>query len=62
MLPKQEDNETQIALIFPDNTPLPYKSSAENDTIAAHELSYALKNPAPKAPFSNIGDYQLVTI
>ena len=47
---------------FPHNTPLPYKSSAENAIIAARELAYALQNPAPQAPFSNIGEYQLVTL
>ena len=47
---------------FPHNTPLPYKSSAENAIIAARELAYALQNPAPQAPFSNIGESQLVAI
>ena len=28
----------------------------------ARELAYALQNPAPQAPFSNIGEYQLVVI
>ena len=28
----------------------------------AHELAHALKNPAPQAPFSNIGDSQMVAI
>ena len=50
--PKEEKN----------NTPLPYKSSADNAIIAARELSYALHNPAPQAPFSNIGKSQLVAI
>ena len=40
----------------PHNTPLPYNSSSENVIIAVHELAHALKNPAPQAPFSNIGD------
>ena len=30
--------------------------------IAAQELAYALQNPAPQAPFSNIGESQLVVI
>ena len=47
---------------LPHNTPLPYKSSAENAIIAARELDYALQNSAPQAPFSNIGESQLVTI
>ena len=47
---------------FPHNTTLPYKSSAENSIIAARELAYALQNPAPQAPFSNIGESQLVAI
>ena len=62
MSPKQEENETQIALNFPHNTPLPYKHSYENVIIAARELAHALKKPAPQAPFSNIGDSQIVTI
>ena len=28
----------------------------------APELSYALKNPSPEAPFSNIGDSQIFAI
>ena len=47
---------------FPHNTPLPYKSSAENAIIAAQELAYTLQNPTPQAPFSNIGESQLVAI
>ena len=47
---------------FPHNTPLPLKSSAENSIIAAQELAYALQNPAPQAPFSNIDKSQLVAI
>ena len=30
--------------------------------IAAHKLAHALQNPAPQAPFYNIGDSQMVTI
>ena len=63
MSPKQDENETQIVLsFFSHNTPLPYKSSAENDIIAARGFAYALDNPSPQAPFSNIGDSQLVAI
>ena len=47
---------------FPHNTPLPYKSSAENAIMAAQELAYALQNPSPQEPFSNIGESQLVVI
>ena len=47
---------------FLHNTPLPYKSSAENAIIASRELPYALQNPSPQAPFSNIGKSQLVAI
>ena len=35
---------------------MPYRSSAENNTITATELINALKNPAPAAPFINVGD------
>ena len=44
------------------NNPLPYNSSSENVIIAAHKLSHALKNPSPQAPFSNIGDSQMVAV
>ena len=46
----------------PHNTPLLFKSSAENATITALELANALKNPAPPTPYSNIGDDQMATI
>ena len=61
MAPKQEDNETYIEF-FPHNTPLPYYFSSENVIIVARELAHDLKNPAPQAPFSNIGDSQIVAI
>ena len=47
---------------FLNNTPLPYKYSADNIIIAAQESAYALKKPAPQVPFLNIGEYQLVAI
>ena len=56
------EQESYCVEFFPHNTPLPYNSSSENAIIAAHELAYALKNPALQAPFSNIGNYQLVAI
>ena len=52
--------ESDCVEFLPHNTPLPYKSSAENAIILARELAYALKNPAPQAPFSNISDSHLV--
>ena len=56
------ERDSYCVEFFPHNTPLPYKSSAENFIIAARELAYALNNPAPQAPFSNIGNSQLVAI
>ena len=47
---------------FPHNTPLPSKYFSENVIIVAHELSHALKKPAPQAPFANISDPQMVAI
>ena len=44
---------------FPHHCRMPYKSSTENATAAARELIHALKNPAPAAPFANIGDKQM---
>ena len=38
---------------------MPYRSSTESATIAAHELTHALQNPTPASPFSNIGDKQI---
>ena len=56
------ERDSDCVEFSPHNTPLPYKYSAENSIIAAQELSYALQNPAPQAPFSNIGKSQLVAI
>ena len=50
----------RLRWISPHNTPLPYNYSWENVTIAAREIVYALKNPAPQDKFSNIGDSQIV--
>ena len=47
----REEQDSDCVEFFLHNTSLPYKSSAEN-----------AKNPAPQAPFSNIGEYQLVAI
>ena len=38
---------------------IPYRSSTENATIAARELTHALQNPSPAPSFSNIGDKQM---
>ena len=56
------ERDSDCVEFFPHNTPLPYKSSAENAIIAARKLAYALQNPAPQAPFSNIGKAQLGAI
>ena len=56
------ERDSDCVEFFPHKTPLPYKSSAENAIIAALELAYALQNPAPQAPFSNIGEAQLGAI
>ena len=59
---KKKENENQIVLNFPyiilhSPTILSQKMSS-----SAHELAHALKNPAPQAAFSNINDYQMITI
>ena len=59
---KRGELDLDYVEFFPHNTPLPYNSSSENVIIAARELDYALKNPAPQAPFSNIGNSQMVAI
>ena len=56
------ERDSDCVEFFPHNTPLPYNSSSENAIITARELAYALKNPAPQAQFSNIGDSQIVAI
>ena len=38
---------------------MPFRSSAENATVAATELINALQNPTPAAPFAHIGDKQM---
>ena len=44
---------------FPHYGKMPYRSSTENSTIAARELTHALQNPFPASPFSNVGDKQM---
>ena len=56
------EQDSDCVEFFLHHNPLPYKSSAENAIIVARELAYALKNPAPKAPFSNIRDSRWVVI
>ena len=52
----------RLRWISPHNNPLPYNSPSENSIIAARKLAYALRNPAPQAPFSNIDNSQIVAI
>ena len=56
------ERDSDCVDFFPHNTPLPYNSSSENVIIAAHKLVHDLNNPAPQAPFSNIGNSQMVAI
>ena len=56
------ERDSDSVEFFQHNTQLPYKYSAEHAIIAERELAYALKNPAPQAPFSNIGESQLFEI
>ena len=44
---------------LPHNSKMPFRSSAENATIAATELIHNLCNPAPSAPYAHIGDAQM---
>ena len=59
---KRGEQDSDCIEFLPHNTPLPYNSSSENSIIAARELAYVLKNAAPQASFSNIGDYQILEI
>ena len=56
------ERDSDCVEFSPHITPLPYKSSAENATIAALELANAIKNSAPNDPFSKIGDKQMKAI
>ena len=44
---------------LPHNSKIPFRSSAENATIAATELIHDLCNPALAAPYAHIGDAQM---
>ena len=44
---------------LPHNSKMPFRSSAENSTIAATELIHTLHNQAPAAPYAHIGNAQL---
>ena len=44
---------------FPHNSKIPFRSSTENGTTAETELIHTLRNPAPAAPYSHIGDAQV---
>jgi hypothetical protein len=48
--------------ILPAKLAMPSTSSKDLASIAALELSNALKNPAPVAPFSQIGTEQLQSL
>jgi hypothetical protein len=47
---------------FPTHANMPYCSAADTAVHAAQELTAALKNPTPAAPFAPIGDEQLAAI
>ena len=44
---------------LPHNSNMPFRSSAENATIAATELMHALRNPEPAAPYAHICNAQM---
>ena len=44
---------------LPHSSKMTFPSSAENATIVATELIHALRNPAPAAPYAQIGDAQI---
>ena len=47
---------------LPEHTKVPFASSADRAAQAATELTEALRNPAPAAPFSQVGDRQLAAL
>ena len=60
----QNKKRTRLRLcwIFPTSYSTPLQFFLRNFIIPACDLAYSLKNPAPQAPFSNIGDSQIVVI
>ena len=52
----------QTQSIFAHNYDTPFLSSNDNVIIALKELTHALQNPAPAAPFSTMGDNTLSAI
>ena len=47
---------------FPNKCPVPKLSSANNAAQAAQELTEALLNPTPAAPFATFGDKTMTAI
>lgn len=47
---------------FPTQTKMPQLSSSDAAIAAAQDLVHALQNPAPAAPFTNIGDQQIAAL
>ena len=45
--------------LFPHNSTMPFRSSAENASVAATELVNALQHLAPAAPYAHIGYEQM---
>ena len=41
---------------------MPYRSSSKNATIAANKIIHTFKYPTTAAPFSNVGDDQIVAL
>ena len=45
--------------LLPHKSKIPFRSSAENATIATTELIHSLHKPAPAAPYAHIGDARM---
>ena len=45
--------------LFPHHCKMPFKSSAENTTVAATQLAHVLNDLTPSSPLSSIGDRQM---
>lgn len=47
---------------FPERTPMPTNSSTDRILQAATQLTFAINNPAPPAPFEHIGDKEVTAL
>jgi hypothetical protein len=54
----QQNTDRGHSGVFPQHVKMPHLSSQEIAIQAARELAFALRNPAPAAPFARLGHQQ----